>query len=184
MTTRARSQTRPAPRHVFRDRHDAGRILADLLGAYCGQRDVVVLGLIRGGIPVTWEVAAALGVPLDAFIVRQWAHRVTRNSRSVRWQAVAALSSTTTFCGHCESSRRSYGTSPNVKAANRPASLVSSMISRDAAEPLDAVRLGRAIGVIYLPETERQSHYYTSVRVISLMRSFTLTRRVHWNRSR
>lgn len=34
------------------------------------------------------------------------------------------------------------------------------MISHDAAAPLDTVRLGRAIGVIYLPATERQSHYY------------------------
>jgi erythromycin esterase-like protein/predicted phosphoribosyltransferase len=42
----------------------------------------------------------------------------------------------------------------------RPNFLVSAMISRDAAEPLDVVRLGRAIGVIYLPTTERQSHYY------------------------
>ena len=42
----------------------------------------------------------------------------------------------------------------------RPEFLVSAMISRDAAEPLDVVRLGRAIGVIYLPATERQSHYY------------------------
>jgi erythromycin esterase-like protein/predicted phosphoribosyltransferase len=42
----------------------------------------------------------------------------------------------------------------------RPAFLVSPMISRAAAEPLDVVRLGRAIGVIYLPATERQSHYY------------------------
>ena len=44
--------------------------------------------------------------------------------------------------------------------AGRPEFLVSSTISRDAAEPLDTVRLGRAIGVIYLPATERQSHYY------------------------
>ncbi|MGV0659387.1 erythromycin esterase family protein, partial [Mycolicibacterium pulveris] len=41
-----------------------------------------------------------------------------------------------------------------------PDFLVSAMIDRSAAEPLDTVRLGRAIGVIYLPETERQSHYY------------------------
>ncbi|PRC48492.1 hypothetical protein C6A85_79560, partial [Mycobacterium sp. ITM-2017-0098] len=41
-----------------------------------------------------------------------------------------------------------------------PEFMVSSIISRAAAEPLDAVRLGRAIGVIYLPATERQSHYY------------------------
>jgi erythromycin esterase-like protein len=38
--------------------------------------------------------------------------------------------------------------------------LVSPMVSHAAAEPLDAVRLARAIGVIYLPTTERQSHYY------------------------
>lgn len=43
---------------------------------------------------------------------------------------------------------------------DNPEFLVSPMISRDAAEPLDVVRLGRAIGVIYLPATERQSHYY------------------------
>ena len=42
----------------------------------------------------------------------------------------------------------------------RPEFLVSPMISREAAEPLDAVRLARAIGVIYQPATERQSHYY------------------------
>ena len=38
--------------------------------------------------------------------------------------------------------------------------LVSADISPEAAEPLSAVRLGRAIGVIYLPATERQSHYF------------------------
>lgn len=38
--------------------------------------------------------------------------------------------------------------------------LVSSSVSRDATDPLDVVRLGRAIGVIYQPATERQSHYY------------------------
>ena len=42
----------------------------------------------------------------------------------------------------------------------RSAFMVSPMISHAAAEPLSVVRLGRAIGVIYLPETERQSHYY------------------------
>ena len=38
--------------------------------------------------------------------------------------------------------------------------LVSALISPEAADPLSAVRLGRAIGVIYRPETERQSHYF------------------------
>lgn len=59
------------PRRVFRDRREAGRVLADLLGAYRGREGVVVLGLPRGGIPVAWEVAAALGAPLDAFVVRK-----------------------------------------------------------------------------------------------------------------
>jgi erythromycin esterase-like protein len=43
---------------------------------------------------------------------------------------------------------------------DRPEFLVSAIISHAAREPLDTVRLGRAIGVIYLPATERQSHYY------------------------
>jgi len=42
----------------------------------------------------------------------------------------------------------------------RPEFLVLERISRAAGEPLDVVRLGRAIGVVYLPATERQSHYY------------------------
>ena len=69
--TRARGLTKGAPRRVFRDRREAGRVLADLLGAYRGRENVVVLGLPRGGIPVAWEVAAALGAPLDAFVVRK-----------------------------------------------------------------------------------------------------------------
>ncbi|SCX27888.1 Erythromycin esterase homolog [Mycolicibacterium fluoranthenivorans] len=56
---------------MFRDRREAGRVLAGLLGGYRGKSGVVVLGLARGGVPVAWEVAAALGVPLDAFIVRK-----------------------------------------------------------------------------------------------------------------
>jgi putative phosphoribosyl transferase len=36
-----------------------------------GRSDVIVLGLARGGVPVGWEVAAALGVPLDVFLVRK-----------------------------------------------------------------------------------------------------------------
>ncbi|MGZ6777659.1 MAG: phosphoribosyltransferase, partial [Mycobacterium sp.] len=69
--TRARGMTRHAPRRVFRDRREAGRVLAEMLGAYRGKKGVIVLGLPRGGIPVAWEVAAALGAPLDAFIVRK-----------------------------------------------------------------------------------------------------------------
>lgn len=66
-----RQAIRGATRKVFHNRREAGRVLADLLGAYRARDDVVVLGLARGGIPVAWEVAAALNAPLDAFIVRK-----------------------------------------------------------------------------------------------------------------
>ncbi|MGO9383814.1 MAG: erythromycin esterase family protein [Mycobacterium sp.] len=63
--------TRHSPRRVFRDRREAGQVLANLLSAYRDRHDVIVLGLARGGLPVAWEVAAALHAPLDAFIVRK-----------------------------------------------------------------------------------------------------------------
>lgn len=59
------------PDRLFRNRREAGRVLAGLLQAYRGRPDVVVLGLARGGVPVAWEVAAALHAPLDAFVVRK-----------------------------------------------------------------------------------------------------------------
>ncbi len=65
------TQTPTAPRHVFRDRKDAGRVLAGLLHRYRGHPDVVVLALPRGGVPVAFEVAQALGAPLDIFTVRK-----------------------------------------------------------------------------------------------------------------
>ncbi|BBY15425.1 phosphoribosyltransferase [Mycolicibacterium litorale] len=56
---------------TFRDRRDAGRVLAEQLSAYRGRDDLVVLGLARGGVPVGWEVAHDLGAPLDVFLVRK-----------------------------------------------------------------------------------------------------------------
>jgi hypothetical protein len=45
---------------LFRDRRDAGRILADLLAPYRERRDVIVLALPRGGVPVAYAVATAV----------------------------------------------------------------------------------------------------------------------------
>jgi predicted phosphoribosyltransferase len=53
------------PDRLFRDRRDAGQFLAGLLEEYRGRPDVVVLGLPRGGVPAAYEVATALGAPLD-----------------------------------------------------------------------------------------------------------------------
>jgi putative phosphoribosyl transferase len=56
---------------AFPDRAEAGRFLATKLSKYSGRDDVIVLGLPRGGVPVAYEVARALRVPLDVFIVRK-----------------------------------------------------------------------------------------------------------------
>jgi predicted phosphoribosyltransferase len=55
----------------FRDRSEAGRALAAKLTRYSGRPDVIVLALPRGGVPVGFEVARALDVPLDVFLVRK-----------------------------------------------------------------------------------------------------------------
>ncbi len=55
----------------FRDRVEAGRALALQLETYAGRSDLIVLALPRGGVPVAYEVARALGAPLDVFTVRK-----------------------------------------------------------------------------------------------------------------
>ncbi len=55
----------------FVNRTDAGRRLAAALSAYAGRREGIVLALPRGGVPVAYEVARELDVPLDVFIVRK-----------------------------------------------------------------------------------------------------------------
>src|SRR3954470_7828515 len=55
----------------YHDRLEAGRVLARKLGQYADRPDVLVLALPRGGVPVAYEVALALGAPLDVFLVRK-----------------------------------------------------------------------------------------------------------------
>lgn len=55
----------------FRDRSAAGRALAAQLMGYAGQNNLIVLALPRGGVPVAFEVARALGAPLDLALVRK-----------------------------------------------------------------------------------------------------------------
>lgn len=56
---------------VFKDRSEAGRMLASRLGDLANRPDVIVLALPRGGVPVGFEVAKALNAPLDVFLVRK-----------------------------------------------------------------------------------------------------------------
>jgi putative phosphoribosyl transferase len=62
-----------SPRHPsrFHDRAEAGRLLAERLGQYRNRSDVVVLALPRGGVPVGYEIAAALNLPFDILVVRK-----------------------------------------------------------------------------------------------------------------
>jgi putative phosphoribosyl transferase len=64
----------------YRDRSDAGAVLARRLAGYAGRPEAVVLGLVRGGVPVAAAVAHLLGVPLDVLVVRKlgvpWAPEV------------------------------------------------------------------------------------------------------------
>ncbi len=55
----------------FRNRREAGRLLVRRLSQYKNQKDVIVLALPRGGVPVAYELARELGAPLDIFIVRK-----------------------------------------------------------------------------------------------------------------
>ena len=56
---------------AFRDRVEAGELLAERLTAYAGRDDVAVLALPRGGVPVAYEIARVLQVPFDVFVVRK-----------------------------------------------------------------------------------------------------------------
>jgi len=67
----SRSALRSGGAVIFRDRIDAGRQLAARLTKYANRPDVLVLALPRGGVPVAFEVARKLNVPMDIFLVRK-----------------------------------------------------------------------------------------------------------------
>src|SRR6266446_5284478 len=55
----------------FRDRTEAGRLLASQLVRYLSRPNLLILALPRGGVPVAYEIARALNAPLDIFLVRK-----------------------------------------------------------------------------------------------------------------
>lgn len=56
---------------TFKDREEAGQLLAERLTQYADRADVIVLALPRGGVPVAWQMAQHLNLPLDVFVVRK-----------------------------------------------------------------------------------------------------------------
>jgi putative phosphoribosyl transferase len=56
---------------IFQNRAEAGKQLASRLGKYANREDVIVLGVPRGGVPIASEVATALNLPLDIFVLRK-----------------------------------------------------------------------------------------------------------------
>ncbi|MGA7853812.1 MAG: phosphoribosyltransferase [Candidatus Acidiferrales bacterium] len=56
---------------IFTNRSEAGQRLAQQLNKYANRHDVIVLGVPRGGVPVAFEIATALGAPLDVFVLRK-----------------------------------------------------------------------------------------------------------------
>ena len=68
--TRQFGTASPKPSRRFRDRREAGVALAQRLGTFRPENPVV-LALPRGGVPVAYEVARALGAPLDVMVVRK-----------------------------------------------------------------------------------------------------------------
>ena len=61
----------PGAEYHFADRAEAGRMLGEALSVYAGRIDVLVLALPRGGVPVAYEIARMLTVPLDVWLVRK-----------------------------------------------------------------------------------------------------------------
>jgi putative phosphoribosyl transferase len=56
---------------VFRDRREAGRLLAERLGSFKDKKGLLVLAIPRGGVVVGYQIAKALGAPLDVYITRK-----------------------------------------------------------------------------------------------------------------
>jgi putative phosphoribosyl transferase len=56
---------------MFNSREDAGKLLAQKLESHKGERNAIILGVPRGGVPVAYEAAKLLGIPLDIIVVKK-----------------------------------------------------------------------------------------------------------------
>lgn len=148
---------------TFANRREAGRVLATALSHHRDGADTVVLGLARGGVPVGWEVAAALALPFEVFLVRklgvpQWPElamgalasggTVVRNDDVIESQAVTEEElQRTVEREHAELRRRTaaYGARDSAEVSGRTVILVDDGIATGASM-LAAVRAVRTAG--------------------------------------
>ncbi|WP_235570945.1 phosphoribosyltransferase [Mycobacterium sp. Root265] len=160
----------------FPNRRAAGRSLATALAHHRGATATVVLGLARGGVPVGFEVAAALGLPFDAFLVRKlglphWPElamgalatggAVVRNADLIRSQAITEDQLQEVIEAERVELRRreaAYGVQQAPDLAGRTVILVDDGIATGASM-LAAVRAVRAAGaaavVVAVPVASR-----------------------------
>ena len=82
---------------VFSNRREAGKRLATELAAYANHPQAIVLGLPRGGVPVAYEVAKTLNLPLDVCLVRKLC---LPNDRETAMGAVAEDALLPNYCGN------------------------------------------------------------------------------------
>ena len=111
----------------FKDRYEAGRLLAEQLLQFADKNDVRVLALPRGGVPVAYEVAKTLNVPLDVFIVRKL---------GVPGHEELAL-------GSIASGGTTFINEPFVKTLGLPKDVLDSIIKREETELARRERLYR-----------------------------------------
>jgi putative phosphoribosyl transferase len=156
---------------TYADRQEAGSLLAERLYRYAGRGDVVVLGLVRGGVPVAAQVAHALRAPLDVLVVRKlgvpWAPEVAFGALGpggvvVHNLAVEARLTTTDVANVTtrearELSRRERlyrGERPPLQLAGRTAIIVDDGLATGAtarAAVAVARRMGAAAVVVAVP---------------------------------
>ena len=151
----------------FANRRAAGRMLATELGQHRGAPGTVVLGLARSGVPVGWEVAAALVLPFDVFLVRKlgvphWPElamgalatggTVVRNEDLIRSQNITEQQLRETLARERTELRRreaAYGVREPLELADRTVILVDDGIATGASM-LAAVRAVRVAGAGYV----------------------------------
>ena len=176
---------------IFANRREAGRSLAHRLEKYANRKDVVVLGIPRGGVPVAFEIAQALHAPLDVFLLRKlgvpgheefaFGAIASGGVRVLDRETAAALGITdaqvraVTAREHAELNRRetAYRDSrPPVQVEGRTVILVDDGIATGASllAGIHALRqLKPAKIVVAAPVTSRQAAYRLSREVDDLV---------------